>query len=120
MDSARALAAGEGPSDRVRVRGREWTVEARIQAAEAQLGLLGDALALESGALRHTRQGAEAAVGTARAKYREAETQARLSAEQAERLRPLRASGYLAELDAEHGPVSKNTIAQARRAWPKR
>lgn len=27
---------------------------------------------------------------------------------------------YLAELDAEHGPVSKSALARARRAWPKR
>lgn len=27
---------------------------------------------------------------------------------------------YLAELDAQHGAVSKSVIAQARRAWPKR
>ena len=27
---------------------------------------------------------------------------------------------YLADLDAEHGPVSKASLAKARRAWPKR
>jgi hypothetical protein len=27
---------------------------------------------------------------------------------------------YLAELDAEHRPISKRAIAHARRAWPKR
>ena len=27
---------------------------------------------------------------------------------------------FLAELDTEHGPVAKNALTQARRAWPKR
>jgi hypothetical protein len=27
---------------------------------------------------------------------------------------------FLAELEAAHGPVSKSSLAKARRAWPKR
>lgn len=28
--------------------------------------------------------------------------------------------GFLDELEARHGPVSKSALAKARRAWPKR
>jgi membrane fusion protein (multidrug efflux system) len=102
---------------------------ARLRAARAQLAVLGDERAVESGALRQDRQGTQATLGNARAKYEEADAEARHSAEQAERLGRLHAGGNLSELEwlrAQAEAVKSRAAADAlrfdidRRAWDRR
>jgi multidrug resistance efflux pump len=72
---------------------------ARFSGLLAQLAVVPQEIAAEEQAQRKEQEAAQAAVGEARARYREAEVVARLSEEEAERMARLRAMNYIAEMD---------------------